>query len=179
MKNKRGFTLIEVLAGFLIVSIMSVSMTAIILNGITTTADKRARIVASSVAEYYVQTVKSDLKIETLINSYSQSKVVSYSHILNEYDEKELIENSTSLIDSSSPEYISDNLNDYKKTTIYKSLFSEGFTLDSITYNAENVDVRIGVKMATANGDDYKIGYVAVIIEYYEGRTLEVIRDVY
>lgn len=179
MKNKRGFTLIEILAGFLIISIMAVSMTAIILNGISTTTDRRARIVASSVAEYYVQTTKSNLKNDTLVNSYDQSKVVSYSHINREYDEKELIENATSLPMYSAPNYISNSMDAYKNTTIYKSLYDGGFTLDSITYNSDNVDVKVGVKMATSNGKDYKVGYVVVVINYYKDRTLEVIRDVY
>lgn len=177
MKKKRGFTLVEILAGFLIVSILSVSVTAVILNGITTTNDRRARILATSVAEYYIQSTKNILDTENLVDSYTGS-VVNYKGADEiHYDEDELSTSATILTKTGSYGY----LNDYKNSGVYKSLFddTQKFVLDGVAYDSSLVTVKVGVKSATSNGTKYKIGYVVVTVKYYKDRTMEVIRDVY
>lgn len=171
MKNKRGYTLIEVLASFLIISILSTSITAIILNSITTTKDRRFRIIATSVAENYVHDIKDSINIEKVLTD----RQAYWQTVTSENSDVNFTNSNTLLLTKS-------NTNTYMTTsTVYDKLYgTNGLVLDGKNYNSDIVEIRLGVKnYRYSDSKSYQVVVAIVKINYNGGRTMEVIRDVY
>lgn len=172
MKNKRGYTLIEVLASFLIISILSTSITAVILNSITTTKDRRYRIIATSVAENYVHDIKDSINTERVLDAtqaYWQTVTADDSDITFTSS------NTLLLTKNNTKTYMTES------TVVYDKLYGDnGLVLDGTNYNSDIVTVRLGVKnYKYSDSKKYQVIVAIVKINYNGGRTMEVIRDVY
>lgn len=171
MKNKRGYTLIEVLASFLIISILSTSITAVILNSISTTKDRRYRIIATSVAENYVHDIKDSINVEKVLTD----RKPFYQTVTSENSDVSFTSSNTLLLTKS-------NTNTYMTTsTVYDKLYgTNGLVLDGKNYNSDIVEIRLGVKnYRYSDSKSYQVIVAIVKINYNGGRTMEVIRDVY
>lgn len=183
MKNKRGYTLVEVLASFLIISILSVSITAVILNSISTTKDRRYRIIATSVAENYIHDIKNTINTDAVLNdegNLPKAKWVKTTSTDNSNDGKFNDSNTVLLTKTKIADY-------FKTTTISDKLYpdytrtlensAKPLELDGVVYDSNVVSIRLGVKKYADS--DYEIVVALVKIKYNGTRTMEVVRDVY
>lgn len=171
MKNKRGYTLIEVLASFLIISILSTSITAVILNSISTTKDRRYRIIATSVAENYVHDIKDSINIEKVLTDTQ----AYWQTVTSENSDVTFTSSNTLLITKN-------NVKNYMDSNVvYDKLYGEnGLVLDGKNYNSDIVEIKLGVKnYKYSDSKKYQVIVAIVKINYNGSRTMEVIRDVY
>lgn len=172
MKKKRGFTLIEVLASFLIISILSTSITAVILNSIRTTKDRRLRIIATSVAENYIHDIKDSLDSTNTINLIPKSmwQTVTKDDPSASFKSTNTVELNRGNIDL----YLSSS------TIVKDKLYgNSSIVLDGTKYDSSVVTISLGVKRYQESSKDYEIVVAVVKIMYNGTRTMEVVRDVY
>lgn len=78
MKNRRGFTLIEVLIAMIILTIVSVGVAKFVATFLHTVGTTTTKTVATAVAQEYVETIRADPSYTTLVATYNGNNVTGF-----------------------------------------------------------------------------------------------------
>lgn len=190
MKSKSGMTLIDVLGSFMIVAILSVSMTSLLLALVKRGNIDKKRITANQVAELYAENVNKCVNANSFYTKSSSTNEYTVTGLFS--GKGQLIPNlSTTQTSTITPEQVMSlavgikltnqnvdtalgNNGEVGSSMVGKNLFNSGYQMkvNGTVYDQSNVEIWIANK-----NSKYRVVVILVRVTYYNGRMIEVMRD--